>query len=282
MFRSLKIRRFDMKPIIANDQYNPAQERSVPGASKRETSQYTPWQIIGIWLAAGAPMWVLGWLVYPALSRDLTAVDAGLLRIKLLMAGLIWQFVLGMLILYREEGNIRFQTIRHRFWLNNPVSPKTGQKDNQLWWLLIPLILLVVALKLGAAPLLNSVWTKLFPFLAEPEGYSPAILFAPELRALWVGAWNLLALQVVLSIFNTFLGEEFIFRGVLLPRMKGVFGKWDWVANGVLFGLYHLHQPWGLPGNILNGLVFAFTAKRYRTNWFPIILHSGQSIYFIF
>jgi len=107
-------------------------------------------------------------------------------------------------------------------------------------------------------------------------------LFAPELRSLWIGAWDLLALQVVLSLFNTFLGEEFIFRGVLLPRMKGVFGKWDWVANGVAFGLYHLHQPWGLPGNILHGLLLAFTGKRYRSNWFPIILHSGQSIYFIF
>ena len=63
--------------------------------------------------------------------------------------------------------------------------------------------------------------------------------------------------------------------------MKGVFGKWDWVAKGVAFALYHLHQPWGLPGNILSGLLFAFSGKRYRSNWFPILLHSGQSIYFI-
>jgi uncharacterized protein len=32
------------------------------------------------------------------------------------------------------------------------------------------------------------------------------------------------------------LGEEFLFRGVLLPCMEGVFGRWSWVANGVLFG----------------------------------------------
>jgi membrane protease YdiL (CAAX protease family) len=238
--------------------------------------------MIGIWLAAGAPMWILGWLVYPALSQGLPAVDAGLLRIKLFTVGLVWQFVLSMLILYREAGNLRIETVRRRFWLNNPVSPKTDQKNNRLWWLLVPLILLNVALELGLAPFLNDAWTKALPFLAEPEGYSPAILFAPELRALWIGAWDLLALQVVLSVFNTFLGEEFIFRGVLLPKMKGVFGRWDWAANGVLFGLYHLHQPWGLPGSILHGLLLAFTGKRYRSNWFPIILHSGQSVYFIF
>jgi membrane protease YdiL (CAAX protease family) len=166
--------------------------------------------------------------------------------------------------------------------LNGPHSPKTGHKDNRLWWLLIPFVLTVIVLEFAAAPLLDGLWTKLFPFLAEPQGYSGAALFAPELRARWIGAWNLLALQVVLSVFNTFLGEEFLFRGVLLPKMKGVFGRWDWVANGVVFGLYHLHQPWGIPGNILSGWLLAWSGRRYRSNWFPIILHSGQSIFFIF
>ena len=262
------------------NQYSPTQEKD-RFALEQEKGQYTLWQIIGIWLAASAPMWILGWMIYPNLSQHLTPVDAALLRIKLLTVGLVWQFVLSMLILYCEKGNIRLETIRRRFWLSNPISPKTGQQDNRLWWLLIPLILLVAVMELGLDPFLNTTWTKLFPFLAEPEGYSPAILFAPEVRALWVGAWDLLALQVILSVFNTFLGEEFIFRGVLLPKMKAVFGKWDWAANGILFGLYHLHQPWGLPGNIISGLLLAFTGKRYRSNWFPIILHSGESVYFI-
>lgn len=268
-----------MTTFIAKQQYDPAQEQSVP---QQETGQYTIWQILVIWLAAGAPMWILGWLVYPYLSQNLTVVDAGLLRIKLFTVGLIWQFVLSMLVLYLEEGNVRLKTIRRRFWLNGPLSPKTGQRDNRLWWWLIPLTLVVILSELGIDPILNGLWTRLLPFLAEPQGYSPAILFAPELRPMWVGAWNLLMLQVVLSSFNTFLGEEFIFRGVLLPKMRGLFGKWDWAANGVLFGLYHLHQPWGLPGNILSGLLLAFTGRRYRSNWFPIILHSGESVYFIF
>ena len=32
-------------------------------------------------------------------------------------------------------------------------------------------------------------------------------------------------------IFNYILGEELLFRGVLLPRMNGGIGRWDWVAN---------------------------------------------------
>jgi uncharacterized protein len=266
---------------LVQDQYNPAQDTTT-SAIEQESGQYTLRKIIAIWLAAGIPMWVLGWLVYPVLSRTLPVPDAARLRIALFALGLVWQFVLSLILLYREEGKLRLSTIRRRFRLNNPISPRTGRTDKRLWWLLIPLIVLMAAMELGLDPLLNGTWIKLFPFLAEPPGYSPAILFAPEVQARWVGAWGLLALFLVQAVFNTFLGEEFLFRGALLPKMRGVFGRWDWVANGVLFGLYHLHQPWGLPGNILSGLLLAFTGKYFRSNWFPIILHSGQSIYFLF
>lgn len=247
----------------------------------QEKTQYNLWQILTLWLTGSALMWIMGWVMYPALSRNLPAVEAGLLRMKLLTVGLAWQFVLSMIILYLEEGNLRLTTIRRRFWLNNPISPKSGQKDNRLWWLLIPFLLLVILLEFAAGPFLNGLWTRLFPLLAEPPGYSGAALFAPELRTRWMGAWGLLALQVVLSIFNTFLGEEFLFHGLLLPKMNGLFGKSDWIVNGILFGLYHLHQPWGLPGNILSGWLLAYPAKRYRSNWFPILIHSAQSIFFI-
>jgi membrane protease YdiL (CAAX protease family) len=244
--------------------------------------QYTIWKILGIWLAAGAPMWLLGWVAYPAMSADLPPVDAGMLRMKLITVGLAWQFVLAMIILYREEGNIRLSTISRRFWLNHPVSPKTGGTKKSLWWWLIPLILLVAALEIGLRSTLVDVWTGIFPFFAEPEGFDFFIMFTPELRAQLIGAWGLLGLFVVSALFNTFLGEEFIFRGVLLPKMEGVFGKWDWVANGLLFCLYHLHQPWGILATMPGDLIFAFSGKRFRSNWFPIILHSGQSVFFLF
>jgi hypothetical protein len=33
--------------------------------------------------------------------------------------------------------------------------------------------------------------------------------------------------------FNSVLGEDLLFTGLLLPRMRGVFGRGDFVANGV-------------------------------------------------
>ena len=88
---------------------------------------------------------------------------------------------------------------------------------------------------------------------------------------------------VLLSVFNTILGEEFLFRGVLLPKMNGVFGKWDWVANGLLFTLYHVHQPWGFLSTWIEDIFFlALPAKRFRSTWMAIIIHSAQNVFTLF
>lgn len=257
-----------------------ALQDGTPHAQAARKDWHALGELLGIWLIGGAPMWLWAWLLYPPLRQGLAPMEGGLLYQKLMIIGLVWEFVFSMLILYREEGNIRISTIRRRFRLNNPISPRTGRKDNRLWWLLIPLMLLVIALELGLAPFLSQLWTKLLPFLAEPENRSLDALFAPEMHARWVGAWDFFLLFVIGSTLNNFLSEEFLFRGVLLPKMTAIFGKWDWVANGLAFGLYHLHMPWGIPGNIVFGWLMAFTSRRYQTNWFPIVLHSGQAFYF--
>jgi membrane protease YdiL (CAAX protease family) len=251
-------------------------------SAKYEKGQYTLWHILGIWLVAGAPMWLLGWVAYPALSIGLPPLDAGLLRFKLLTVGLIWEFIWAMIILYREEGNVRPSTISRRFWLNHPVSTRTGKTNKALWWWILPLIVLVASMDLALRPALINLTGTILPALAEPKGYEPTALFSPVLRPQWIGAWGWFGLFFVESLFNTVLGEEFVFRGVLLPKMQGMFGKWDWVANGVIFGFYHLHQPWGIPASILNGLIYALSAKHFRSTWFAIILHSGQSVFFVF
>lgn len=76
------------------------------------------------------------------------------------------------------------------------------------------------------------------------------------------------------------MGTELLFRGLLLPRMKGAFGRWDWLANGALFGLYHLHQPWTILSSAIEGaFLFALPSRRFRCSWFGIIAHSGQSVF---
>jgi membrane protease YdiL (CAAX protease family) len=80
-------------------------------------------------------------------------------------------------------------------------------------------------------------------------------------------------------IFNTVLGEELLFRGLLLPRMNGAFGRADWLVNGVLFATYHLHMPWAIPRILADTLVLAYPTKRYRSAWIGIAVHSAQTIF---
>jgi len=240
--------------------------------------QYALWQIVGIWLAGGAPMWILGWLVYLAMSLGLPPAEAALLRFQLLTVGLVWEFVLAMIILYYEVGNFRLSTISRRFWLNHPVSVRTGETKKSLWWWIVPLMLLVAFVEIGFKPKLVNLWATIFPLFAEPKGYDMSSMFTSELRAQMVGAWGLLGLFFVNALFNTVLGEEFLFRGVLLPKMEGVFGRWDWVANGVIFGFYHLHQPWVILSSVLTSLIYAFSAKRFRSNWMAVIIRGVEGI----
>jgi membrane protease YdiL (CAAX protease family) len=248
--------------------------------------QYSLARILGIWALAAIPMGILSWIVFPALSPGFSSdpLGAGVTRIGLLTLGLIWLFVLSLIIVRQEEGDLRWATVKRRLWLNAPRDPKTGETRRRLWLWVIPFIIALVVWEIALRSYVDKPWVSIFPFMAEPPGYSMAAVFQSKaiLQRL-VGAWWFFGLFVVNAIFNTILGEEFLFRGVLLPKMEGVFGRWSWVANGLLFGFYHVHQPWSILGNAIDGIfLVAFPAWRYRSTWMAVIIHSMESIYFAF
>jgi membrane protease YdiL (CAAX protease family) len=230
-------------------------------------------------------MGILSWVVFPALSPDFGSdpLGAGVTRMGLLIVGLIWLFVLSMIIVLREEDDLRWVTIKRRLRLNTPRDPKTGETRRRLWLWAILFIIMSVMWDVAITPSADKLWVSIFPFLAEPPGYDFGMIFqSQEILDRLVGAWWFFGLFVVSSVFNDFLGEEFLFRGVLLPKMEGVFGRWSWVANGVLFAFYHVHQPWGILANVVSGLFLAFPSWRFRSTWMAVIVHSVQNVYFGF
>ncbi len=254
-------------------------------AQAERLDQYTLGQILGIWALAALPMGILGWVVFPALSPDFRSdpLGAAVTRTVLLTVGLIWLFVLSMIIVRKEEGDLRWATIKRRLRLNTPQEPTTGQPRRRLWLWVVPVLLVSVVWDIAMVPIVQKLWVSVFPFLAEPPGYSPAAIFElQEILQQLVGAWWFFGLFVVMSVFNVFLGEELLFRGVLLPKMEGVFGRWSWVANGVLFGLYHVHQPWTLAENFVSGAILAYPSWRFRSTWMAVIVHSAQNVFFGF
>jgi membrane protease YdiL (CAAX protease family) len=206
------------------------------GREARRSAQYSLAKILGVWALAAVPMGLLGWLVFPRLAPDLEAdpLGAGVTRVVLLTLGLVWLFVLSLLIVRREEGDLRWATVKRRLRLTAPRDPTTGAPRLRLWLWVVPFLVAVVVVELVLNTPLEIVWVAALPYFAEPAGYSFDTIFGSrEILQRLEGAWWFFALFVVNAALNTILGEEFLFRGVLLPRMEGVFGRWSWVANGV-------------------------------------------------
>lgn len=69
---------------------------------------------------------------------------------------------------------------------------------------------------------LDGLWVSLFPFFAEPPGYSlGAILESWEILDRLVGAWWFFALFVVNAIFNTILGGGVSLSGCIAAVLFG-------------------------------------------------------------
>jgi membrane protease YdiL (CAAX protease family) len=232
--------------------------------------QYRKRAIFAVWAAAALPMAALAWLVAPGLADrfggDGIVPMAKALYISLTV-GLVWQFLLVAVLVQREQGALRWSTVRDALWLRSPRSPRSGRVGGRVWLILIPLIVLF-----GLAH-------EVVPSIAAPENRDFATLVESGAgKAFLSGAWGWYALILVNFLFNTVLGEELLFRGFLLPRMNGAFGRGDWVANGLLFTGYHLHVPWGMPATLLDTFFLAYPTKRYRSAWIGIAVHSAQSV----
>ena len=237
------------------------------------TDQYSLGQILGIWAIVALPMALLSWVVAP-LIIPYVPLHPGITFWLLIIIGMIWQFVVSLVILYRELGTLRWSVLRRRTWLQTPRDPKTDQPNAKLfWWVIPPLIFLALA-NYVFADYLDAPMAWLFPALHAPPYADMAKLASPEFH----GQWWVLGVALVSFLFNYLLGEELLFRGVLLPKMRGVFGKYDWVANAVLFGFYHLHLVWNLPSIIVANLAYSWPASRFRCNWMAVIIHSVELI----
>ena len=228
-------------------------------------TQYSRRGILAIWAAAALPMGALSWIVAPAIA-DGGGIES-LVRplLACLTAGLVWQFVLVMALVGYEQRSLRWSRLREALWLRAPRSPRSGRVGGRVWLLVIPLALVAGLEELISLP--APIDRNFGEFLSSDAG-----------AAMFDGAWGLFALFMTMSVFNTILGEELLFRGLLLPRMQGAFGDRDWLANGLLFAVYHLHSPWVIPGSLLDPFIYSLPAKRHRSALLSIAVHSVQSV----
>src|SRR6266511_3527006 len=166
----------------------PADERALPQLRLRG--------IIAVWAAAALPMGLLAWVVAPLLADQLNG--SGRLPRALIItltAGLIWQFVLVLTLVAREQGSLRWSVLRDALWLRAPRAPRSGRRGGRLWLVVLPLIIAFGAEELISLP--GPAARDFGEFLGSDAGHS-----------LLAGSWGWLAIIAALLTFNTVLGEE--------------------------------------------------------------------------
>jgi membrane protease YdiL (CAAX protease family) len=180
------------------------------------------------------------------------------------------------LVAYKLEGNpLTWQAFASRYRL---------RKLTRLDWLWVIGLLVVHGLAILALGLAGK-WLASIPILAMPDSFPPELrpggtaeLVPGEFMGMALqGKWWIVALYFLGWVFNIF-GEEFWWRGYLLPRQELTHGKWTWIVHGILWGANHLFQKWTLVLLVPTAFLFAYGAQQVKNTWVPIIVHGLMNL----
>lgn len=102
--------------------------------------------------------------------------------------------------------------------------------------------------------------------------HAPAFM---SFEPLTPGRYWLLAVWFPYWLLNI-LGEEFLWRGVMLPRQEVAFGQKAWLIHGTGWGLFHVAFGWQLLITLIP-LIFiqSYIVQRTRNSWVGVIMHGG-------
>ncbi len=102
--------------------------------------------------------------------------------------------------------------------------------------------------------------------------HSPAFM---SFEPLTKGRYWLLLVWFPYWILNI-LGEEFLWRGVVLPRQEVAFGKYTWLIHGFGWSLFHIAFGWQLLITLMP-LIFiqSYIVQKTKNSWIGVIMHGG-------
>ncbi|KAB2868561.1 MAG: CPBP family intramembrane metalloprotease [Bacteroidales bacterium] len=164
--------------------------------------------------------------------------------------------ITGYFILKSEGCLLSKETLRDRLRFK-----KVTKSD--LWWSFGGLLLVL---------LISGALMKLMVLLLGEFDHTPAFMaFEP----LSTGRYWLLAVWLPYWILNI-LGEEFLWRGVMLPRQEVAFGKYTWVLHGFGWGIFHVAFGWQLLITLMP-LMFiqSYIVQKTKNSWTGVIMHGG-------
>jgi membrane protease YdiL (CAAX protease family) len=185
-------------------------------------------------------------------------------------------FLVAALGGYKLEGHaMKWRPLAARFRLVRMT------RADWLWTLGLFAISLALYFGLG----FTSQWLARIPIFAPgplvPADFGPGAASARVPGVLMgmslAGKWWVALVFVVGWLLNIF-GEEFWFRGYLLPRQELAMGAMAWIANGLMFGFNHIWQPWNLLLIVPTALLGAYIVQKRRNTWILVVMHGLMNL----
>ena len=177
------------------------------------------------------------------------------------------------IIAFRMEGRaLSWAALKERFRLF-PLGAK-------LWLLtigaaVVTLIVYGIAIRLNLVLMDSGIISvpSSLPAWLDTSGGMPDMAAMDEAFGGLAGNWMAFAAYFVFLAANI-IGEEFWWRGYILPRQELAFGQWAWLIHGLMWAFFHAFKYWDILGILPLTLIISFLVCRYRNTSIAIVIHT--------
>ena len=209
-----------------------------------------------IYIPAALLMYALTKYLIPYLSK-VTGQETILFWFIVAGLGVFTPLIITAIMILKFEG----YKISKTTWIERLRFRKITAKD--LIWSIVGLILIVV---------FSGMIMKALELIIGKFDHSPAFM---SFEPLTKGRYWLLIIWLPYWILNI-LGEEFLWRGIMLPRQEIAFGKYAWLIHGFGWWLFHIAFGWQLLITLIP-IIFiqSFIVQKTKNSWNGVIIHGG-------
>lgn len=201
-------------------------------------------------------MMILGTQFLIPFLTKMTGVETIIWWFVVAGVGIFVPLLIAAIIILKTEGypiNIETWKTRLRF--------KKMNSGDWLWSI-------VGIIVIGA---LSYIIMEMITKLSGPVDHQPPFM---NFEPLNTGRYWILVVWFPYWLFNI-MGEEVLWRGVLLPKQEIVFGKYTWIIQGIGWGLFHIAFGWQLLITLLPILfILPYITQKRKNSWIGVFLHA--------
>ena len=227
-----------------------AQVSNVAGnANPADIPQFNWRQLAAFFILPVAWWFILLYVIVPLLLPAFTTSNGdpnAWFQLSMTALGFLFEFFLALRIFRKEGYALRLSGLKERI---NWRWPR-GWKN---WGI----ILIVTVVGYGITILLQQLTIQPIAKVLPPPDWWPAAQhpfkevnsLEDALPGVVLKGNYLFLLLVVFSGMINIVGEDLYYRGALIPKLHGLFGKWAWLTGGIVWALKHIYVWWLVLGD---------------------------------